>query len=272
VEKDYLGGFSKTTAQEEEMNAWTGDSSRPLGIKVGSFMSSLPPIDDSSYAPLEYATPAPPPRPGLMTAVGIISILLGSVSVLYSLGGVGSGILYLTMPKMTFQAPMLRPAGAVPGQAKLTFAAPSTQATVQSRTVVTPFAFSIDPRASELTIIVAVLGLGLAILLIVAGSLLLRNSPTTFRLHRTYVILKIPLVVVAAYATWWTVSGMMNNMNAYAGGAGAMSMPAFGNAMAIVQAVISAALSLVYPVALLIVLSTDTAKAYCQMISGRAMR
>ena len=59
---------------------------------------SMPP-SGSEFSPLEYAAAAPR-RPGILTAVGVLSIIVGAMSVLGSLGSVGSGIMYLTMGAM----------------------------------------------------------------------------------------------------------------------------------------------------------------------------
>ena len=77
-------------------------------------MSNFPDGGGSGEGPLEYARRVGDGmgRPGILTAVGIISIVVGSLSVLGSLGSVGSGVMYLVMSNMTIPAPvMVQPAG-----------------------------------------------------------------------------------------------------------------------------------------------------------------
>jgi uncharacterized membrane protein YphA (DoxX/SURF4 family) len=228
-------------------------------------MSSLPPIPGDPVSPLAYAMPFSEARlrPGLITAVGIISIVVGSLSALGSLSGAASAVVFMTMSKIKFPPPPPAVPATMPASTSVvTFTATAT--TAPTPTSVVPFGFKIDPRASILMIVEAVLSLGVAVLLIVAGSLLLRNSPRALRLHWIYVILKLPLIVLAAVATWWTYTGMMNSMSAFTGAA---TPPGFGNTMAAFQAIFAAVFSLLYPIALLFVLRTRTAREYFKKIS-----
>jgi hypothetical protein len=118
-------------------------------------------------------------------------------------------------------------------------------------------------------IVEASLSIILAAFLIYAGIAMLRDSPNAGRLHRIYVAVKIPLIAISAIAIWWTYSGLMNNFTTItAGTPGAAVMPAFGNTMAVVQAIVWAGVAMLYPIALLIVLSTQTARRHFSAIQS----
>src|SRR5580658_6991041 len=68
-------------------------------------MSIPPPIYGSPPGPLEYAAPIPM-RPGILTAVGVLSIIFGAISALVSGGGVLSGIIYLAMSNIHIPMPI----------------------------------------------------------------------------------------------------------------------------------------------------------------------
>ena len=126
-----------------------------------------------------------------------------------------------------------------------------------------PFLFHVARGASVVMLVEGAMSFCVAVLLIVAGILMLRDSVTPVRLHRSDVVLKVPLVFVAAFATWWTYSDLMASIGAIgANGGGAALGAGFGNMMAVFQAVIWAGFALIYPIALLIVLSTRTSKEY----------
>jgi hypothetical protein len=242
----------------------------------------MPPEIPVPSRPLEYAM-AQPRRPGILTAVGIISIVLGSLSVLMSLSGVGSGIVYIVMSHINFPVPsqqtMIAPIGPTTAPATTSNSpvnfyysvhTPGGTATTSSAQTI-PFPFHVALGPSILMIVESSLSLGVAIFLIIAGSLMLRNSPSAARLHRIYVVLKVPLIVAAALATYWTFTSMMNSL-------GAMNMPGQGSAaissmsgmMGALQAAMSAAAALIYPVALLIVLAVRSNKEYfAQLRSAR---
>lgn len=192
--------------------------------------------------------------------MGVISIVVGALSALASLAGIASGIMYIAMAHMhlTMAVPVATTMPAGTGVGTTATSAPSAATAVA--TPVPAFQFNVARGASVLTIVESGLSVCAAVLLIVAGSMMLRDSPRADRLHRIYVAMKIPLVIVAAIATWWIYTGMMSGMFVTTGGPG--SPASFANTMATVEAVIMAAISLVYPVALLIVLSTGTSRGY----------
>src|SRR5688572_6207434 len=116
--------------------------------------------------PLEYSQSSPHGRPGLVTAVGVISIVIGCISALAGLQGTLSGVGLLMMSRMPAPAPV-----AVPAPTTTAATAPVTAAPVGN-----PFG-TINPVAAGLSIITSGIGLGLAIYLLVIGILTLRYSP-----------------------------------------------------------------------------------------------
>jgi hypothetical protein len=241
---------------------------------------TLPPSDIPFAAqPLEYAADRPP-RPGILTAVGVMSIVLGSLSILFSLAGVGQGVIYIilsrvTVPAMAIPQP-LPTAAAAPttlpaGSSNASFSAVYAQngGTPSNVNSAIPFPFHIGAGPSILMIVEGSLSFCAAILLIVAGSLMLRNSPKSDRLHRIYVYLKVPLVMAAAVATYWMYSAMMSgigSMSQY--NAGASHSFTFATTFALFEAIIMAAFALAYPVALLIVLTRKSSQAYFLQVRG----
>jgi hypothetical protein len=242
------------------------------GGRTGAGMS-MPPDQYGYQQPLEYAGRLEAfGRPGVLTAVGIISIVVGALSVLGSLSGVVTGIMYLVMANVTFPSPQMMqpatmPAGAVvpAGNSAPARMAPGfgTAPIAQSQQRLA-FPFHVAPGASELTIAEGSLSLAAAILLIVAGSLMLKDSPSSWKLHRIWALLKMPLIVASAFATYWTFTSMMNGMSPLMG---ANAPAGFGSMMGVVQAVLSALIALIYPVAVLIVLSTRTSKEWYEKLN-----
>jgi len=103
-------------------------------------------------------------------------------------------------------------------------------------------------------------GLGLAIYLLVIGILVLRQSPRGRRLHLFYAVLKIPVTILGAAATWWLTTqfmeAMMANMGPAAPPAGMMST-GIG-----IQQVFLGVIGLIYPIALPIALQSRAVKDY----------
>jgi hypothetical protein len=183
----------------------------------GGFQMSVPPGEFNDFdRPPEYATPKPKGRPGILTAVGIASIIVGSLSVLGSLISAASEVVYINMH-------------------------PSTGPDV-------------------LTITASILSVGLAVVLIVAGSLTVRNSPKMRQLHLFWAICKIPLVFMSAIAFWWSESPMVTS--AYTGFDG------IGNSTAILAAAGSAVFSLIYPITLFIVFASAGTREYFRKLQA----
>ena len=224
---------------------------------------SLPPYPSEPPHPpsIQYAT-AIYARPGLLSSVGICSIIVGGLSALMSLSGIFSGIAYVVMS----HAPMNLP---IPARA------PATQATTApaaGAVQMATFSFHVDLGASVTTIVEAVLSLCAAVLLIVAGSLMLRDSPMSWRLHRLYILIKLPLIAVAAVAMWWTYTSLFNGMMNMGGNqVGPQISRSVTNMMAVFEAGIMTAIALIYPIALLFILATKTSKDYLKLLQERVL-
>src|SRR5580658_293120 len=159
-------------------------------------MSMPPPGFGPPPGPLSYAAPLPV-RPGTVTAMGVASIVVGGLSALASLYGVVTGIVYLFMSSFQFPMPMPVPA-TMPATAPAVTLAPAA------------FRFQVSHGASALTIVESTLSVCAAALLIVAGAMILRDSPRADRLHRIYIAIKIPLIIAGGFATWWIYIGLMS--------------------------------------------------------------
>jgi len=121
--------------------------------------------------------------------------------------------------------------------------------------------FNMNKPAMIVAIITGVLSCGLAIYLLVIGIMVMRDSLAGRKLHWIYVGLKIPLVIASAIATavMWNSFG-----NAIAANAtpGAPPPPAFMGSFMAIGAIFGSLLGLAYPVGLIFVLMSRTAKAY----------
>ena len=204
--------------------------------------------------PLNYSQPPSRGRPGLITAIGVMSIVVGSLSALGSLSGAVSGSMFLLMSRSGLFTPPAPPAP--PRQVPATSpATTSTTLPTTANTVTTTVQFQssssfvvvgpggatmttttgggaggaaaapaatfvanpfarVNPFAAILSVVASILGLGVAIYLLVIGILTLRDSPSGAKLHWWYVIGKIPLVFFASAAGFWLQSSMMRGVMA----------------------------------------------------------
>ena len=361
---------------------------------------STSPIPAQSLEPLSYQVPAVSRRPGILTAVGIISIIVGCLSGLSSCGGIASSVMFLTMRNMTIPMP---PARTVPGGTRTSAASASPSVTIggiehdvgdvengldasasnkvvfalgrlhpmtggrrahltlllkthgktmfptlgakstsaefrdavtaggltgdganwytigtgrievndqralyrpsdgvevaeasttgatssatggvtyanQTNTInlttgrvtsttagpttapmpVPIMPFKIDPGTAILSISENTLSLGVAILLLVAGILVMRDSPKARRLHWIYVFVKIPLIAIAAVATAMMTVGMMSSFTPSGAGGGGL----FPNWIGLMQALMGAAIALTYPLGLIFVLNSRSVRQF----------
>ena len=142
-------------------------------------------------------------------------------------------------------------------------AAPALPATAPAPTpVVTPPPAAQPPlpvAATVISLLESLLSAVLAIFLIVLGVLVLRDSRPALRLHWVYAGVKIPLAILAGVMGWWMWSGLVSS------GSG-MQRHWGGQVMQLVVMVL-AGLSLIYPIALLIILRRRDVRSY---ITGRA--
>ena len=139
------------------------------------------------------------------------------------------------------------------------------QGNILSQTSPAAFAatsMSISPWAVAAFIATAVVSAGLAVLLLVAGILMLRHTPIARRLHLIYAWLKIPAAVAGGVSFAYVMYEMMNGFGA---AAGTPARIGWGTAA---WAGIPAALSCIYPVALLIALNTRSVREYYHSVAA----
>ena len=253
-------------------------------------MTHLAPENPHPVAPLDYSFPAQRGRPGIITAMGVMSIIVGCLSTLGGLSGILSGAAYLMMSRAPMPtvapAPLPTPAPATvpaapapapPAAATSVWVGPggttttTTTATATTAVVIgNPFG-GISPAAAILSSITSLLGLGLGIYLLVIGILTLRDSPRAATLHWWYVVLKIPLVIVSTAVGLWMTSGMMKGMAAAmpAGPGGAPPPVSMMGIMAI-SAIMGMLFALAYPVALIFVLRSRTVRGHYNAVRDAA--
>ena len=118
--------------------------------------------------------------------------------------------------------------------------------------------FNVTTIACVLTLLDALLSIGLAVFLFVSALMILRHGTSGRRQHLIFAALKIPLVLAGSAAATWMYSDLFGSMIAGApgGSAGMMRMVAIGWGSGF------AVLGLIYPIALLIALNTPTVREY----------
>lgn len=118
--------------------------------------------------------------------------------------------------------------------------------------------FKINHGAIAMVIVDAVGGLLLAILLLIAGILVLKQSPRGRKLHLIYALVKIPIVILGVIGWTWIIRDIVSAIQTSVGATAPMSsakpMAGFTIAFAVV--------ALIYPIALLIVMNTRSVKEY----------
>jgi hypothetical protein len=231
-------------------------------------------------------------RPGILTAIGVISIIVACVTGLGSLMAVFSSLGYIMMSRMpasAFTTTMPTPTpittttrptgvtivtlptyaatsgGAAARPSPTTTSSATMPATTASVFTSNPFG-GISPTAAILSMLAAVLSVGIAIYLLVAGIQVLRDSPRGATLHRWYVMLKIPLVFFAAAVALWlstsVMSGVMSSMPP--GSRGANAGFQFGFMLA--GALVPACIGLAWPIALIFLLRSKSVRGYYNTI------
>jgi hypothetical protein len=240
-------------------------------------MSSLPPLQPLAYNSLS----AQNPRPGLWTAVGILSIIFASLGILFSISSIFSSAAFLTMSRTTTTvttaivsptpAPSVTPTSPTPAQnaappqssPPTTSPTPTIAPVTATATSTTTFPFQISTASSLLSITSAILNLLAAILLLIAGISVLRDSRKAIKRHWIYIFVKVPTVILTAVATSMLYSQMFSNVyNTSPGGPTTPFSPAMSSWIAITSALVGAAFSLAYPAALLFILNNRRIKTY----------
>jgi hypothetical protein len=244
----------------------------------------LPPMAQ----PLAYPLPAMA-RPGILTAVGVISILLGLFGMLSSLATLSQAVMFGILMRGTSTtvwssppppAPAAPNAPAAPATAPATAPASTAPAPMTgSGSVVmgptmfvsgSPGAFTIQlgPTETALALADGIVGAALAIFLAILGILTLTGSPRARRGHLTWVWLKCPAVVLTAAATASMTKAVFQSVTISPGSTGGIPM---GSSIALAQGIVYGVFALIYPMALLIVMRTKTVKEYYEAGAGKAV-
>ena len=216
---------------------------------------------------LDYSRPVRR-RPGILTAVGVISICLGGLGTLSNgLSIVQTAILSGMRSVAVVTPPAVAPTRAMTTTTMTAATRPTTgPTTAVAVTTVTTGAFAgplfpgLDGATAALAIGEGAVGLVLAVFLLVLGILVFRDAPFARRGHLIWAWLKFPAAALTAWSTWAVTRAMIASLNLPTAPGG--SPMAFVDTMAVTQAVISAGMSCIYPVAILIVMRTRTVKDY----------
>lgn len=195
-------------------------------------MSQVPPMP---VQPLNYGQPLGPRKPGVVTAVGITSIIMAALSGLYCLS--------IAMNLITFNYIMPRMNTAVPG----------------ATTMPVMIQFSKPDQVAQIGMIVTVLlSLALAIYLLVAGIITLRGSLNGRKHHLRWAIMKIPLVLIGSAIYGWWMGSIMSGMWTSLPGA---PMPST-MLMTLLYGGGAAVMGLIYPIVALVLMNLKSAKDY----------
>jgi hypothetical protein len=126
--------------------------------------------------------------------------------------------------------------------------------------------YSFNPWAIALFIAMSVLAFALAVLLLVAGILVLTQSPRGRRLHLIYAGLKIPVALVGGFSIGFLMYEMVTGFSS----AGVLPNQGSDVGVAVVWAVIPAVLGCLYPVALLIAMNVRSVREYYHSVVAGA--
>lgn len=146
---------------------------------------------------------------------------------------------------------------------------PQGQVTSKQPTSAIPqqMASAISMTAIGLAIAEALLSAALAVFLIVAGAMTLRDSFAARRLHWIYVWIKIPLAIVAVLAWAWLLHGLYAGMDMMALVRGSAALPTSFVSVLLFVALSLGIAGLVYPVALIFALRSKAANDYYNMVT-----
>ena len=224
--------------------------------------------------PLPYAPP-PPGRPGMITAVGILSLIIGGLSGLSSVSGILRGIVYIAL-----SGSGALPTASVATTGPTTAPSPTTMVTTSSGGTTTiyysasasapsPFRLKMSRPAAILSLVEAGCSLLVAMMLAVGGIAVLADWRRATSLHRLYVVLKLPLAVLAGFASWWMMAAIMKSFG-QPGPAG-VPFPGFDTLIAVSSVVGGFLFSAAYPIALIFVLRSRTWREYFASIESGAV-
>jgi len=226
--------------------------------RAGAFAGAMPRRDNAAMSeapappPLMYATPEQR-RPALITAIGVFSVVIGSLGIL----SICCGGLDTSLVSWAMMASSGAPAATAPAT---TVSITSPMTSVSVVTYAGPFGSGSMPPA-YMGLLAAwgidyLLSTGLSVYLLVIGILTLRHSPRGLTYHQIYVWIKLPLALIGTVAWIFFARALMQMM-----AAGGAAPPAWRPVM-VAFAVVRSFLLLIYPVALLFVLRSPTVRSY----------
>lgn len=196
-------------------------------------------------------------RPGLVTAIGVVSIVLAAWFVLMSL----LMALHLTMMGFMGAMPMATPI--IPTTLPTTM--PTTSTTVIVTTNVPMTMTRVDLRPESSTVIwlsvTTFANFVLSIFLLWAGIATLRRRRRGLTLHRFWAIAKIILIPLLTYAEFLYMGGMMSSMMNTMPTAPPAPTQMF-EAMSALGMAFNAVFALIYPITLLFLLRIRSIREY----------
>jgi len=195
--------------------------------------------------PLPYQPPQARLRPGMITAVAVLSIVISALSILANAGDILAGALMLVFSNVIAPIPATAPTT-------------SSAATMPSPASL----FAIGKTSLLLKAAGGLLSLVAAGVLLAAGIQMIRNRRNGIRLHWIFIAIKLPVTVLVAVATYLFTATMFRNVP--------VNTAAGPNAMALMMiAQVSAGLivSLAYPITLVFLLRSQTAKNYLALLT-----
>lgn len=235
---------------------------------------------------LDYSAPRAS-RPGILTAVAVLSIVIGALSLLMACSGGISAVMFQMMPMVappapvpmtpppTTPAPTPAPVPAAPtSPPAATSASTTTTSAVISTTVVSPgvalpgFGNPQNVAVMAFGIADAVIRLLLAVLLIVAGVFVLRDHRLGRRLHLIWAWIKIPVSLLGAVVYWQTMSTFFASMPA---GTAPGVTPQYMSSMMLITGLVQAGVACAYPLGVLIVMKTRTVRDFYASLVGQTL-
>ena len=228
------------------------EATRPGGVAATgpAMLGGLTPVEVQAVIQQAQSLAARPLNPGQVTA---LQVLLADPTQQYVPAGGTQGAIVASVVQPNGQATVSFSSGGMVvlgPQGNVVSQVPPMGAFMPN--------FQISPWAVAAYIALAVVSLGLAVLLLVAGIAAVRDSPKARRLHLIYASLKIPAAVAGGVAMGVVMYQLMSGAAAAAPGAG----PAPMKAVALVTSAVPSVLGCVYPVALLIALNTKSVRDY----------
>jgi hypothetical protein len=216
-------------------------------------MSTPPPFSQPgppSYpppigTPLNYAYPdMTPGRPGLVIAMGVVSIIFSLFQIVTGLWSMLASVMgYLFVSHVV---PLI---GSVTNNATLANGFPMADQMM-------PFLVS--------SLMFGLLGLGLGLILLVAGIMVLTDRRTGFRLHGFWMWGQAIVAIVSTSSLAFITKSMMNQAGA---GAGAPThLAALSTASTLVSMLFQLSFLLAYPVALFFILRSVTVREHVRLL------